>query len=966
MNRFNRALTGSASLVALSSESWHSYTQDELFRRLGTTEDGLTDDEARERLSQFGPNRIEEAKRRGPLRMFLEQFTNPMVVILLIAVAVSLVIFSIHGSHEEEAPIDAIVILAILMLNAVFGFVQEYKSEKALESLKELAAPRARVRRNGRWQEVDSADIVPGDLVAFESGDRIPADARLISAVGLSVDESAFTGESVPVGKSTEPIPTERPPLGDMVNMVFQSTIVTSGKGTALVTTTGMSTEFGRIATLVQETKKEMTPLQHDLADLGRRLGILVVCLSVLIFFTEVFIIVYQDWTESLFVAVALAVAAVPEGLPAVVTVTLAIGVQRMVKKNAVVRRLPSVETLGSVTIICSDKTGTITKNEMTVRQVYVNRTMYAVTGSGYNNAGAFYLTQEQHECEAITSGERVSSPSEDPHLARLFEICQLCNNAVLEPDSSVQGAWKLVGDPTEGALLVLAEKGGLARASAIGKHEQVTEIEFTSERKRMTSIVRTNTGVMLALTKGAPEALIPYSDRILEAGIERPMNAADKERLMAVSNGMAACAMRVLGFAYRRLDDYSSSMSPEEVERELVFVGLVGMMDPPRDEVYEAVRKCRRAGIRPIMITGDHELTAQAIAGRVGLADDNASVIGGSRIQSMTDEALKEAVHSTSVFARVAPEHKLRIVGALKARGHVVAMTGDGVNDAPAIKSADVGVAMGIRGADVTKESSDLVLLDDNFATIVAAIETGREVYANIRKFVRFLLSTNTGEVVFVFAMIILGLPIPLLPVQILWINLVTDGLPALALGVDPPERGIMDRPPRRPGQRILDAGMVKLIALGGFLGALITAAIFLGSIWSQVGYVPGITGPAMDWSLAASQPVVERARTNAFIALVIYQLAFIWNCRDEYNPVWKTHIRGSKHLIAAVLFSLSLSVSVVVFPPLQFALGTVALSAMEWLAIAALTSLGLLVPAYKVFGHHRGGTGVEQSDTD
>jgi Ca2+-transporting ATPase len=927
----------------MSETQWYGNDVDYVFKELDTSEDGLSSDEAKRRLEQYGPNELVETGGISPIRMFLEQFTDPMVIILLIAIIISVVTSTME--EESSGIIDAIVIAAIVIFNAVFGFIQEYKSEQALAALKEMAAPTARVKRDTLWVDIDSRYVVPGDILGFEPGDLVSADGRVTFAVGLSADEAVLTGESISVRKIDEAINLENPTIGDMKNMVFSGTTITSGKGLGVVTATGMKTRFGQIAELVQESEKEMTPLQLDLDDLGKKLGLLIIALCVIVFGAELLELGSSGWIEELLAAIALAVSAIPEGLPAVVTITLAIGVQKMVNQNAIVRRLPSVETLGSTTVICSDKTGTITKNEMTVRKLFVNGMTIDVTGVGYNKDGQFFRASEEF------------NPLTDPHVELLFKIGQLCSNAILQEDLSGKADWSIVGDPTEGSLLVVAEKAGLSHDDTIGKFREIHEISFDSSRKRMTSIYEDETKNILAYSKGAPEVLIPLCSHIYENGEIRPLTNVDRENILEINSGFAENALRILAFAYRDIDDVIRDWDPEMVEHSMIFVGLMGMIDPPRDEVREAVARCRSAGIRPIMITGDHKLTAKAISVDVGLIDREGEVITGSDIEDMTDEQFIDTVKSCSVFARVNPEHKLKIVTALKHHNQVVAMTGDGVNDAPAIKSADVGIAMGIRGSDVTKEAADVTLTDDNFATIVTAVEKGREIYTNIKKFIRFLLAANFDEVFLVFTVIMLGLPLPITPVQILWLNLATDGFPALALGVDPPEQGVMERPPRKPGKKMMDRGMASFIVIAGFIAFVSSFSIFLVSLTWYGGGIPGITPGIgqVDWTDPHWAEALRHSRTAVFAGVVMFELLFVWNCRDEYRMIWQTNFRGAKALITAVLVSTILTLATIYYPPLQSLFGTEALTMETW-AMVILTSLPVLfIPPHWIFGHKR-----------
>lgn len=938
--------------MTIEYRDWFRETQESTLKILETSVEGLSTEEFETRLEKYGPNELEEVGKKSPFKMFLLQFANPMVIILLFAIVISVATVLLHGSHEDEGFIDAIVISAIVIINAIFGFVQEYKSEQALEALKDLSAPLAVVKRDGKWQELEAREIVPGDIISLEAGDIVPADSRLLTAVGLATDEAALTGESLAVQKTTKAITSEKPSLGDMTNIGFQGSIVTAGKGTAVITATGMRTEFGKIAQLVQESEEELTPLQLDLEDLGKRLGGIVLVLSIIVFAALVFVNTSYDWNEALFVAIAVAVAAIPEGLPAIVTVTLAIGVSRMVKKNAIVRRLPSVETLGSTTVICSDKTGTITKNEMTVRYFHLASASVTVSGIGYKKEGQYHNAPAPASCVALSKLNDPFDVNVSNEMRMLLTTGQLCSTASISSNPDDDSSWKVVGDPTEGALLVAAEKAGVGREESKLHYQELTEFSFDSKRKRMTTIYRDDQGQVWAFTKGAPEVILERSNRILIDDNEVEIDSSRRQDILDANTTMASCAMRVLGLAYRKLDSSSDDFDEDEVESNLVFVGLVGMIDPPREGVVEAIRKCRRSGIRPIMITGDHALTATAIAKSVGLAQSDLGAITGAELSEMSDEELEEIVKEREVFARVAPEHKLRIVQALRRQNQVVAMTGDGVNDAPAIKTADVGISMGIRGAGVTKESSDLILTDDNFSTIVSAIEVGREIYANIRKFVRFLLSANAGEVLLVFFMAMIGLPIPLTPVEILWINLVTDGPPALALGFDPPPKGNMERCPRKPGSRMLDKGMIRMILIGGILATFAASFAYLFILWTSFSYIPGITGPTVDWALQDNKEILKLAQTVTFATMVTFQLLWVWNCRDEYNPVWRTNMRESRGLFIAVMFSFILTL-LVLYTPLSLVFGTATLNPEHWVLITILSLIGMLFPVYLLLGH-------------
>jgi Ca2+-transporting ATPase len=926
----------------MSEEQWYSTEAETVLQEFDTSEKGLSDEEAEARIEKYGYNELVETGGISPLRMFLNQFTDPMVVILLIAIVISLIAAQLETHGEGSAYIDAIVIGAIVIFNAVFGFVQEYRSEQALAALKEMAAPTARVLRGGRWIDIDSKMVVPGDIINLEAGDKVAADGRLTYAVGLSADEAILTGESVAVRKSEECIDHVES-VGDMKNMMFSSTTITSGKGRLVVTSTGMNTKFGKIAEMVQEEEKDMTPLQLDLEDLGKKLGALIIVLCIVVFGAELIELGLTNWVEELLTAIALAVSAIPEGLPAVVTITLAIGVQRMVDRNAIVRRLPSVETLGSTTIICSDKTGTITKNEMTVRKLYFSGREIDVIGVGYNRKGEFHLDGQPFDVNA------------DPVAVKLLQIGQLCSNSLLQEDPTEAADWTIVGDPTEGSLLVAAEKAGLTYDKTWSIYKEIHEISFDSARKRMTSICKDQSGMISAFAKGAPEVLLPLCSQILDEGRVRPITEEDRSRILSCNESFADNALRLLAFAYKENLPEIEEYDPAETERDLIFVGLQGMIDPPRDEVLDAIKTCGVAGIRPIMITGDHQLTARAIAADVGLIEAGGLVYTGAQIDKMSDLEFEEAVRKCNVFARVNPEHKLRIVNSLKGSNEVVAMTGDGVNDAPAVKAADVGISMGIRGSDVTKEASDVILTDDNFATIVSAVEKGREIYSNIKKFVRFLLAANFDEVFTIFLIIMLGLPLPITAIQILWLNLATDGFPALALGVDPPEKGVMDRPPRKPGARLMDRGMISYIIIAGGFSFLSSIIVFMSFLTTQGGWIPGITGPLVDWTSPVWASALRYARTAVFASVVSFELLFVWNVRSEWHPIWKSNIRDSRTLIGAVLLSGILTIFTIYVPFFQGLFQTSPLSLDAWVLIFITISPAILIPTNRIFGFWR-----------
>lgn len=879
---------------------WHTVDAATALSLLGSSPDGLSEEEAERRLREFGPNRIEEGKKISPLGIFLHQFRDFMVLVLLAATLIS----GLLGEYT-----DAVAIIAIIVLNGILGFLQEYRAEKSLASLRELTAPTARVLREGRKWVIPAADLVPGDIVFLEAGDRVPADLRLLQGQGLEIEESSLTGESVPVAKQFEALPEEHLGLGDRRNMAYMGTLVTRGKAMAVVVATGMQTEMGWIADLIQQSEEVQTPLQNRLDQMGK---ILVwVALGVTALVVIVGILHGQGVYEMFLAGVSLAVAVIPEGLPAIVTIALALGVQRMIRRRAIVRRLPAVETLGCATVICSDKTGTLTQNKMTVRQLWASGDRIEVTGIGYAPRGEFLR------------GQQAVDPKRDPGLRRLFEIAVLCNNSELVEDERAAEGWVIHGDPTEGALLVAAAKADLW-ADVLGSHyEKVLENPFDSDRKMMSVVVKSlHDGSHLLMAKGAPDVLLERCRSIWWKGQVTPLTPFHRKQILAANAEMAGGAMRNLAFAYRPLHRSLVRREENQQETDLIFVGLAGMIDPPREEVFEAIQTCRRAGVRTVMITGDHQATAEAIARQLGILPKNGLTVSGADLYNMSDKQLEERVEQIYVYARVSPEHKLRIVRALQARGHVVAMTGDGVNDAPAIKAANIGIAMGQTGTDVAKEASSLVLADDNFATIVAAVEEGRGIYENIRKFVRYLLACNVGEIVTLFTAMLLGLPLPLVPIQILWVNLVTDGLPAIALGVDPPEEDLMQRPPRDVRESLFARGLGTKIVTRGVLIGLVTLAVF----W-------------LEWKSAADQ--LAKAQTMAFCTLVMSQLIHVFDCRSVEKGIFSRNVFGNPWLIAAVLSSIGLMALVLYAPALQPVFRTVPLGWADWLTVLAAAAV-------------------------
>ncbi|GMA49125.1 calcium-transporting ATPase [Alicyclobacillus contaminans] len=866
---------------------WHSLSAKDCLGLLESGPGGLSEAQVEERRQTHGLNQLIEGEKVSLLTLFFNQFRDFMILVLLAATLIS----GLLGEYT-----DAITIVAIIVLNGILGFIQEVKAERSLAALKELTAPMARVRRDGQVATIPARDLVPGDIVLLEGGDRVPADGRILQAHGLDVEESSLTGESVPVTKQAQAIVDPVSALGDRVNMVYMGTLVTRGKAEVLVTGIGMNTEMGKIAGLMQQSEETLTPLQRRLDQLGKVLVWVALAITLLVVVTGV---LHGHKLYEMFLAgVSLAVAAIPEGLPAIVTIALALGVQRMIKRHAIVRKLPSVETLGCASVVCSDKTGTLTQNRMTVQRVFANGEWYQVSGAGYQPVGEFLYENTPIQ------------PLRRPALKWLVEIAAACNNAVMKLQKVDGGEeWQCEGDPTEGALLVLARKAGFDNPEAV--YERLDELPFDSDRKLMSVLVRRGDEVYL-LTKGAPDVLLERCTHALSGGREEPMSSSLRKQALQANQKMAGSALRNLAFAYRRFRSVEAAKSEKDPESNLVFVGMCGMMDPPREEVFEAIRKCHTAGIRTVMITGDHQETATAIARQLDILPAEGRVLSGAELDGLDDDALRRAVEHTYVYARVTPEHKLRIVRALQANGEIVAMTGDGVNDAPAIKQADIGIAMGMTGTDVAKEASALVLADDNFATIVAAVEEGRGIYDNIKKFIRYLLASNVGEIVTMFAAMLAGLPLPLLPIQILWVNLVTDGLPAIALGVDPAEEEIMNRPPRKISEGIFANGLWLKILSRGILIGLATLAVFLWSLWTSGD--------------------VAEAQTMAYSTLTLSQFILVFDCRSVEGGIFHRSLFGNVWLLMAVASSLVLFLLTIYVPALSAVFKTVPLGPGAW----------------------------------
>lgn len=890
----------------------HGRSVDEVVAQFQTdVENGLTQAQANERLQKHGPNELTEKPRPGFLSLLWDQFNNYLVIILIVAALLALAL----GEY-----VDAIAIMCIVALNAIIGVVQESKAEQALAALKKLAAPSAQVMRDGHQISVASRELVPGDIVMLEAGNSVPADLRLVSTVNLKIEEAALTGESVPVEKKAAMLVDKEAALGDRKNSAFLSTLITYGRGKGLVTGTGMHTQIGLIAEMIQSYEEEDTPLQKKLEHLGKVLGTVCIgiCAIVLVYglirdtnLTNVFNIGFGAYWEAekkdivnlILTAVSLAIAAVPEGLPAIVTICLALGMQQMIKKNALIRKLPAVETLGCTTVVCSDKTGTLTQNQMTVVQGWAGGRRFKVAGEGYNPSGEFSVDGQRFE------------PRSDADSTMLLQGAVLCNDARLEEGDAEGGhAWRMVGDPTEGAMVVAAAKGGFLRGEMEKAMPRVQEIPFDSDRKRMTTIHQRDGSDFLAFVKGAPDVLLDQCTHIQEAGQPVPLSGEKRKEVLDQNLDLARAALRVLAVAYRPLREVPENPKAEEVERDLVFVGLLGMIDPARPEVRDAIKVAQGAGLRSVMVTGDHKETAEAIARDIGLLSPRGLVLTGPEIEKMSDQELAAKVDTLEVCCRVSPQHKMRIVDAFKSRDHVVAMTGDGVNDAPALKRANIGVAMGITGTDVTKQTADMVLTDDNFASIVTAIEQGRIIYSNIRKFVYFLLACNAGEILIIFGSLLFGLPIPLKPVHLLWLNLVSDGAPALALGMEKGDKDIMRQAPRPPKEPVINRDM----ALGIGVIAVVDAIAILTVFYLALQRFPGH---------------LEMAQTVAFVTLCCSELIRAYTARSEYLSVFAIGVFSNKWMNWAVLASFLLLMMVVYVPFLQPFFYTVPLTLDDWL---------------------------------
>jgi Ca2+-transporting ATPase len=895
---------------------WWQTGIEQISKNLGTDlSGGLTSQEAAARLTKYGPNQLEEKKAISLWRIFLGQFEDFIIWVLIVAAIVS-------GFLQEW--VDALAIIAIVVLNAILGFIQEYRAEKSLAALKKLSSPSSKVIRDGRHAVISSFELVPGDLIELEAGDNIPADSRVVwITANFAVQEASLTGESTPVAKTTEAMKEKDVPLADRANMVYMGTSVAGGKARAVVAETAMRTELGKIAGMIQEIKRDSTPLQKKLEQFSK--WIVYACFVLVAMVFVLGVMRGGKWLDMFLTSVSLAVAAIPEGMPAVVTIALALGVQRMVARHALIRKLPSVETLGCATVICSDKTGTLTRNEMTVQAVYADCKQFKVTGVGYEPKGDFLL-----------DGKSIK-PADYPTLNKALLCGTLCNGAQLIRESY---RFEIFGDPTEAAILTAAAKADIWKEKAETDWQFATEIPFDSERKKMT-IIRENSGRRIAFVKGAPDILLGDCTKIELAGAIRNLLPKDREYILNANNHMANDAMRVLGLAYKELDSTDTNYQADTIEKDLIFAGLVAMIDPPREEVKKAIQDCKTASIRTVMITGDHKNTAVAIAKDLGFFQADSVALTGEELDKITDEQLAQLVQRGSVYARVSPEHKLRVVRALRRQNEVVAMTGDGVNDAPALKEADIGVAMGITGTDVTKEVSDMIVTDDNFASIVAAVEEGRGIYDNIKKFIHYLLSCNTGEILVMFVSSLIGWPVPLLPIQILWVNLVTDGLPALALGVDPIDPNVMKRRPRPPKEPVVTRQRAFLMLAQGVFIAFCSLAAFYFVMFIENEGLP-------------------RARTAAFVVLSCSQLFHAFNCRSQTESLFKIGVFTNLKLIWATVISFLLQMMVVYVPFFQTVFKTEMLTTLDWCMVIGISSLPLW--AMEIIKAIRKQTGVMQ----
>lgn len=880
---------------------WYQKPADQIFQELDTKKDGLTAKQAAKKLEEVGPNELKEEESRSFFSKLVDQFKDVLILILIAAALVSAFVGEVA---------DAIIIIAIVIVNALLGLYQEGKAEKALEALKKMASPEAKVIRDGKSVVLPSTQIVPGDIVVLETGDIVPADLRLLESSNLKIDESSLTGESVPVEKDAMDEYPEEQEIGDRTNMAYTSTIVSYGRGLGVAVETGHDTEIGKIATTLSSYQDELTPLQKKLAELGKMLGIIVLVVCAIVF--GVGLLYGNSPLEMFMTAIALAVAAIPEGLPAIVTVVLSLGMGRMAERNAIVKKLLAVETLGTTTVICSDKTGTLTQNEMTVTKVFVDGKEIDVTGTGYSPEGEFLYNENKLNHE------------EFPGLYTLLSIANLTNDATI---SEQEGQYRVMGDPTEGALITLANKKGIVSKDHAGEYPRVQELPFDSARKMMTTFHEGYVdGKVVAFTKGAPDIILSQCNYLLKDGKRVEMTETDRKEIEEYNSKFARSALRVLAFAMRDFDQTPEKPTPEEIETDMTFVGLTGMIDPPRQEAKEAIALCKKAGIIPVMITGDYKDTAFAIAKQLGMAEHEEESIMGKDLNDLSEEEMRELVKHKRVYARVSPDHKVAIVNALKQNGEIAAMTGDGVNDALAIKRADIGISMGITGTDVAKNTADVILTDDNFASIVSAVKEGRIIYSNIKKFVFFLLSCNIGEILVVLVSILMNLPVPLLPIQLLWLNLVTDSFPALALGVEPGEADIMNQSPRHPDEPIITKQMRTGIILQSLALCVAVVGVYLYGL--KVAFPNNLDG----------------ARTMAFATLIFAELLRSYSARSEHYTLAKIGVFSNKTLFYATLLSFALMLVVLYVPFMQNLFHVVTLGLGHWAVILPAATLPLI----------------------
>ncbi len=872
--------------------SWYQLSIKEIFHKLGTSENGLTDAEASQRLEEYGPNKLAEEEKISKLKILLHQFTSPLIYILLIAGLITIML---------KEYIDSGVIFAVVILNAIIGYIQEYKAEESVRALKKMVVPKAKVLRDGKEKEINSEELVPGDIVLLASGAKVPADLRLIHTIELKIEEAMLTGESLPAEKSPNPIKEDNLTPGDQKNMAFMGTVVVNGRAKGVVVETGGNTVLGKIAREVKEVGIVKAPLQEKIHGFAKAIGFIVLGASTMLFFIG--LLIGETAKDMFMTAVAAAVATIPEGLPIVVTIAMAVGVARMARQNAIIRKLPAVETLGSTTVIGSDKTGTLTKNEMTVKLIYDGRHTYEVEGSGYEPRG-----------EILYEGLPIKA-KEMKHLMPVLRIGLLCNESNLYEE---EGQYRVDGDPTEGALIVSAMKAGLKTEEEKEKYQQIAVIPFESERGYMATLHR-HRGEKLIFVKGAPEKVLEMCSRSQVTG------QINKKEILRIAEDFAKEGLRVLAFAYKETAEDLDTLTHHDVKSGLIFAGLQGMIDPPRSEAIEAIEGCKKAGIRVVMITGDHAVTAKAIARKLGITNEKAEVLTGKEIEEMDDLELFEKVKTVSVYARVSPQHKLRIVGQLKKHGHIVAVTGDGVNDAPALKAAHIGVAMGRTGTDVAKEAADMVLTDDNFASIFNAVKEGRIVFDNIRKVTFFLIPTGVAAILSILGTVVIGMPIPYVPAQLLWINLVTNGLQDVALAFEPGEKGIIERPPRDPKEGIMSR-------------ILIERTIIVGLIISA--------GVVYNFATALNQgDTIEKARTVAVTTMVFFQFFQAWNSRSELQSIFHIKLLSNPFLFFSMIAAFLAQLSVIYVPALQWVFRTEPITPGEWLRILTVSATVVLV---------------------